>query len=338
MKEETNDNNVNKDKQQPTSSNNNNDITKELESTLSNLTLNEQPQPPKSSSSSSSIYDSDKYKTFISHLKNGDFTNIIFMTGAGISTSAGIPDFRSKNGLFRQLQDKYNLSTPEEFFDIKTFLTNPTYFYEFYKQFDSETYNPTVFHYFMGFLCYKKYVKMIFTQNIDGLEHKCGIDEDKLIFAHGNFDEGHCPNCYKDIDIKLIRTAAYKDEVYYCPDCDTPCKPKIVFYREDLPKRFYQQSYRLMESDLGIICGTSLLVAPFNGLPYKMHKYSWRVVINKSPIGEITGKRAFQYMKEDSKDLLIKGYSDDVVKRIIKDCEWEEEFEKFVSQTKEANR
>ena len=281
MKEETN-KDSNKEQQSPSI---NDDVTKELENTLSKLTINESPQPPQPNT----IYDSDKYKTFINHLKNGEFTNIVFMTGAGISTSAGIPDFRSKNGLFRQLQDKYNLSTPEEFFDIKTFLSTPKYFYEFYKQFDSETY------------------------------------------------EGHCPNCYRDIDIELIRTAAYRDEIYFCPDCDIPCKPKIVFYREDLPKRFYQQSFRLMESDLGIVCGTSLLVSPFNTLPYKMHKYSWRVVINKSPIGELTGKRAFQYTKEDSKDLLIKGYSDDVAKRIIKDCEWEEEFEEFISKTKEAN-
>ena len=60
----------------------------------------------------------NKYSEIIEGLKSNKFKNITFITGAGISTSAGIPDFRSKGGLFAQTQQKYNLSSPEQFFQI----------------------------------------------------------------------------------------------------------------------------------------------------------------------------------------------------------------------------
>ena len=136
-----------------------------------------------------------KFEKFANKLKNNKFHNIIFMVGAGISTTAGIPDFRSETGLFKQLQDKYNLSSPEEFFEKKTFLEKPQYFYEFTKLFDLSKINSTISHKYMNFILTKNIVKYIFTQNIDGLEIKAKIPEEKLIFAHGNFYKGHCVKC-----------------------------------------------------------------------------------------------------------------------------------------------
>jgi hypothetical protein len=113
-----------------------------------------------------------KYDYLIKDFIKGKFKKILFMVGAGISTSAGIPDFRSKKGLFKQLQKRYKLSSPEEFFMKETFLKKPDYFYEFTKLFDIGKYKPTISHYFMNFLTNKNQVKYIFTQNIDSLEKK----------------------------------------------------------------------------------------------------------------------------------------------------------------------
>ena len=108
------------------------------------------------------------------------------MVGAGISTTAGIPDFRSKTGLFKQLQDKYNLSSPEEFFEKQTFLEKPQYFYEFTKLFDLSKVNPTISHKFMNFILTKNIVKYIFTQNIDGLEIKAKIPKNHYAIELNN--------------------------------------------------------------------------------------------------------------------------------------------------------
>ena len=88
-----------------------------------------------------------KYQNFIELLKAGKFTKISFMTGAVISTTAGIPDFRSSDsGLFKVLQEKYKLDTPEEFFQIQTFKTKPELFYEFSKNLELDKYKPTSTH------------------------------------------------------------------------------------------------------------------------------------------------------------------------------------------------
>ena len=265
-----------------------------------------------------------KYNQLISDFSSGKYKNIIFMVGAGISTSAGIPDFRSDNGLFKQLQEKYNLSGPEEFFYLDTFYKNPMFFYEFTKLFDLSKTKPTIAHKFMNFFTKKNYVKYIFTQNIDGLELKAKIPKEKLVFAHGNFLEGHCPKCKEDIDIEKINEGINKGEVYYCPKCKGPCKPKIVFYGENLPIRFFECLQDIKDIDLVIIMGTSLKVFPFAGIPEFVEKNKGVIVFNMEKVG------TYKYNEMHKDDYFIEGKIDENILKFLKDVKLYDEFDEFI--------
>ena len=267
-----------------------------------------------------------KYNNFVQNIKNKKYSKILFMVGAGISTSAGIPDFRSSTGLFKQLQDKYNLSSPEEFFYKTTFLKNPQYFYEFTKLFDLSQIKPTISHKFMNFLVSKNIVKYVFTQNIDGLEKKAKIPDDKLVFAHGNFYTGHCAKCNKEIDIKLINEGIEKGEIYYCPDCKGPCKPKVVFYGENLPDRFYEKQDESNDVDLIIIMGTSLKVQPFASVPFNTNPKADIVVFNMEKVG------TFPYDKLYSYQIFIQGKTDEKIIQLLKDTDMINEFKEFIKK------
>ena len=103
------------------------------------------------------------YAKLVKGLKAGTYKNILVMTGAGISVSAGIPDFRSPGtGVYDNLKE-YNLPTPEALFSVKYFLENPQAFYKFAQHFDLSNYNPTPTHYFIKMLNDKGTMKLNMT-------------------------------------------------------------------------------------------------------------------------------------------------------------------------------
>ena len=265
-----------------------------------------------------------KYKKFINNFKQNKFHNIIFMVGAGISTTAGIPDFRSETGLFKQLQDKYGMNSPEEFFMKRTFLEKPEFFYEFCKIFDLSTVKPTLTHKFMNYLTSKNMIKYVFTQNIDGLELKANIPKEKIIFAHGSFTEGHCPQCKISVDINKINKGIQEGYVVKCDICGGPCKPNVVFYGEGLGEEFYKKIEESEYFDLVFIMGTSLQVAPFCEIPRLMKTSAWKVVFNRDKVGQ------FLYNFLFSNTLFIQGTTDDTVKMFLKDVDLLDDFKNFV--------
>lgn len=98
------------------------------------------------------------------------------MTGAGISVSAGIPDFRTPgSGLYSNLQE-YDLPYPEAIFTLDYFVKKPEPFYKFMTHFDLKNYEATPTHYFIKMLHDKGILLKNMTQNIDNLEEKTGID------------------------------------------------------------------------------------------------------------------------------------------------------------------
>jgi NAD-dependent deacetylase sirtuin 2 len=126
----------------------------------------------------------------------GFFKNIVTMVGAGISTSAGIPDFRSDSGLYNNLA-AYKLPYPEAIFELDYFRENPQPFFRLAKELYPGTFLPTPSHYFCKLLQDKGLLLRHYTQNIDTLERIAGIDESKLVEAHGTFHSNHCIDCHK---------------------------------------------------------------------------------------------------------------------------------------------
>jgi len=120
--------------------------------------------------------------------------NIIVLTGAGISTSLGIPDFRSKDGLYAQLGE-LGLSDPQEVFDIDVFRDDPTIFYRVARDIWPSTDHFTPTHRFIAMLQERGKLLTNYSQNIDNLEAKAGIRPDKLVQCHGSFATATCIRC-----------------------------------------------------------------------------------------------------------------------------------------------
>ncbi|KAI8613561.1 DHS-like NAD/FAD-binding domain-containing protein [Chytriomyces sp. MP71] len=136
-------------------------------------------------------------EAFVAHLREQNLKRIIVMTGAGISTSAGIPDFRSPStGLYANLA-KYNLPYPEAVFSINYFRKSPKPFFTLAKELYPGCFRPTVCHYFIRLLAEEGMLLRCYTQNIDTLERVAGIDESYIVEAHGSFAGAKCVGKYR---------------------------------------------------------------------------------------------------------------------------------------------
>ena len=137
------------------------------------------------------------YNNFIKGIQSKKYKRIMFLTGAGISVSAGIPDFRSPGtGLYSKLQE-YNLPYPEAVFELNYFKKNPQAFYTLSKGFLTAKVHPTTSHFFQKMFENLGVLLQSFTQNIDSLELEAGLSLNKLCQAHGHLRTCHCVKCHK---------------------------------------------------------------------------------------------------------------------------------------------
>lgn len=181
---------------------------------------------------------------------------IAFFTGAGISTLSGIPDFRSKNGLY---SNRYHGKKPEKILHIKYFNKHPEEFYAFYREkLLIDNIDPNVIHLFISELQQLGKEVTVVTQNIDGLHEKAGSL--KIHNLHGTIHKNYCVDCKKEYDIDYIKQT---DGIPYCKKCGGIIRPAITFYGEFLDKETFKQA-RLdtKNADLLIVLGTSLVVYP----------------------------------------------------------------------------
>jgi NAD-dependent histone deacetylase SIR2 len=253
-------------------------------------------------------------------IKDGKAPRIVVLTGAGVSTSAGIPDFRSpKTGLYANLA-RLNLPYAEAVFDISYFRQNPNPFYTLARELHPGKYKPTVAHAFAALLVKKGLLHMLFTQNIDCLERAAGVPAEKIVEAHGSFATQRCIECRTAFPDDLMLSAVHNGNVPHCvvPQCNGLVKPDIVFFGEPLPDSFRQNMPKIAQANLVIIMGTSLTVQPFASLPDYALEGIPRVLINLERVGGL-GSRP--------DDVCILSECDKGVRDLADALSWREELE-----------
>lgn len=158
---------------------------------------------------------------------------VIFLVGAGISVSAGIPDFRSKNGIYNRLQ-QYNLQKPTDMFNLDFFRGNPIPFYRFCPEiFPGPQFKPTVVHLFMRLLEKRGQLQRIYTQNIDCLEVQAQITQKYIINCHGSFHTFTCIDCGAKFPMELLRRTVVEEACLpLCRECFQSFRRSFLCERE----------------------------------------------------------------------------------------------------------
>ncbi|XP_022644035.1 NAD-dependent protein deacetylase sirtuin-2-like isoform X1 [Varroa destructor] len=226
-------------------------------------------------------------ESVVKYIQSDKCRNVIFMVGAGISTAAGIPDFRSPSmGIYSKL-GRFNLPSPEAIFDIGYFYKNPAPFFELAKELMPKKLKPTKAHHFLKLMYDKGLLLRLYTQNIDTLEREAGIPDAKLVEAHGTFHTSHCLDCHEPHTFEWMKAEIAKpNNIPKCKKCKGIVKPDIVFFGENLPERFYRLADEdFAKCDLLVIIGTSLQVQPFAGLVDRVHSAVPRLLINLEKCG-----------------------------------------------------
>ncbi len=210
----------------------------------------------------------------IKKLKNiiENSSNIVFFGGAGVSTESGIPDFRSKDGLYHQ---KYKFP-PEEILSHTFFLNHPEEFFTFYKEkMNSLNFEPNITHQKLAELEKMGKLKAIITQNIDGLHSKAGSQN--ILELHGSILRNYCMNCHQFYKAEEVFQSS---GVPKC-SCGGIIKPDVVLYEEALDENNLEMAIQaILNAEVLIVAGTSLTVYPASGL-IQFFKGKYLVLINK---------------------------------------------------------
>ncbi|KAK5648584.1 hypothetical protein RI129_003476 [Pyrocoelia pectoralis] len=287
------------------------------------------------------VLDDASIDGIVDYIKKRSSINIIIMAGAGISTSAGIPDFRSPgSGLYDNLQ-KYNLPHPQAIFELDFFHENPKPFFVLAKELYPGAFKPTKCHYFVKLLHEKGYLLRHFTQNIDTLERVAGIPESKLVEAHGTFNHGHCLECRMQYSLSWMKEKIFEDEIPICESCPGVVKPDIVFFGENLPEKFHRCAHTdFAKCDLLLILGSSLVVQPFASLIDRVPITTPRMLINREKSGERSGILSMIGMgagldfdsKDNTRDVYWLGDCDDGCQLLADKLGWGDELTKLVER------
>ncbi|MGD9029239.1 MAG: NAD-dependent deacylase [Anaerolineae bacterium] len=230
----------------------------------------------------------------------------VALTGAGMSTPSGIPDFRSpESGLWEKVD-------PMQVASIYAFRRHPEAFYDWMRPLAQLVLqaraNPG--HLALAELEALGYLRAIITQNIDNLHQQAGSTE--VLEIHGHVREATCIDCYHVQSTEdLSRDFLMSEAIPRCLRCGGVMKPNAVLFGEQLPVDVYNAAIRHLDAaDLLLIAGSSLEVVPVCRLPSRVYRQGGRlIVINLTPT-----------MVDDVADVVIRGDVAEVLPRVAQAC------------------
>lgn len=203
----------------------------------------------------------------------------VALTGAGLSTSSGIPDFRSTGtGLWSR-------DEPLEVASLSTFRTAPELFFKWFRPLASQIYNarPNPAHLSLAKLEGAGRVHSIITQNIDMLHQKAGSQT--VIEMHGTMQTLTCTQCYHKVEAALhLDLFVATGEIPRCPKCGNVLKPDVILFGEQLPQAAWFKAQReARQCDLMLVIGSSLEVLPVAGLPMQaLDRGAHLIIVNNA--------------------------------------------------------
>jgi len=245
-------------------------------------------------------FDDDELTTLADLISRSE--RVAVLTGAGMSTESGLPDYRGQDGLWKNR--RFGALA-----DIETFHLEPVEFWEFYRQrlslLDDARPNPG--HFALAALERAGLIERVITQNVDGLHSAAGSQE--VLEVHGSLRESVCPACrssYPRVEAEK-RADAATDGVPLC-DCGWVLKPNVVLFGEMLPEAMNEAEALVYQCDLLLCCGSSLAVWPVAKLPEvakKRRSAGAVAIVNRGPTEA-----------DDLADVRIEGATGEVLPRL----------------------
>lgn len=201
---------------------------------------------------------------------------MVVLTGAGISTPSGIPDFRSPTtGLWSR-------DNPMEVASLSAFRYRPEKFFNWLRPLAREMIKaqPNPAHKALAQLEQKGLLKAIITQNIDGLHQKGGSET--VLEVHGSMQKLNCLSCQKNFPLEnYLEAFIEQEEIPRCVNCRAILKPAIVLFEELLPVDIWQQAEeQAAKADLFVVVGSALEVTPAAHLPLYALENGAHLIIN----------------------------------------------------------
>jgi NAD-dependent deacetylase len=225
----------------------------------------------------------------------------VALTGAGVSTESGIPDFRSPTGVWADFD-------PLEYGSLEAFRRDPAKVWQFYAPRFAMLANaqPNAAHLALAELERRGLVTAVVTQNIDLLHERAGSRA--VVEVHGSIRTSTCPACGAVQQLADVVALLDSAEAPLCPECGAVLKPDVVFFGEQLPVAAIERAYALgREAGVLLVAGSTLEVWPVAELPLVTQGAGGSVaIVNKGPTA-----------MDERADLRIEGSAGETLEKVV---------------------